>query len=69
MITAPILPAVAKYNIRLNSFDQIQAIVQRIPLQRMSEPDEISQLILFLASDDSNYPTGSEFIADGGILA
>lgn len=40
-----------------------------IPLQRMSEPDEISQLILFLASDDSNYPTGSEFIADGGILA
>lgn len=40
-----------------------------IPLHRMFEPDETSQLILLLASDDSNYPTGSEFIADGGILA
>lgn len=49
--------------------DQIEAMAQTIPLKRMAEPDEISQMVLFLASEDSSYSTGSEFIADGGITA
>ena len=39
------------------------------PLGRVSQPGEIAQLVAFLASDESSYCTGSEFIADGGMLA
>jgi 3alpha(or 20beta)-hydroxysteroid dehydrogenase len=44
------------------------AFVQSMPLSRFAEPVEISRLVAYLASDDSSYSTGSEFIADGGIL-
>ena len=32
----------------------------------MAEPDEITRLGLFVASDDASFSTGSEFIVDGG---
>lgn len=38
-------------------------------LRRIGEPKEVSRLILFLASDESSYQTGAEFIIDGGQLA
>ncbi len=40
-----------------------------IPLQRFGEPDEISSVVVFLASDASSYISGTEIVADGGQLA
>ncbi|MAE93881.1 MAG: 3-alpha-hydroxysteroid dehydrogenase [Deltaproteobacteria bacterium] len=39
------------------------------PLGRSGRPEDIAKLALFLASDESAYSTGSEFVADGGLTA
>jgi cyclopentanol dehydrogenase len=41
----------------------------RVPLGRMGTVDEVVAVVLFLASDDASYVTGSEFVVDGGALA
>jgi 3alpha(or 20beta)-hydroxysteroid dehydrogenase len=40
-----------------------------LPIQRFGKPREISRLVAFLASDESSYSTGGEFVADGGLLS
>ena len=41
-------------------------IESNIPLGRYAHPDEIAKLMLFLASEDSSFITGSVYMVDGG---
>ncbi|OJF15201.1 glucose 1-dehydrogenase [Couchioplanes caeruleus] len=45
------------------------AFLKSLPIARFAEPIEISRLVAFLASDESSYSTGAEFVADGGLLS
>jgi 3alpha(or 20beta)-hydroxysteroid dehydrogenase len=51
------------------SAEEAEAFLKAMPLGRFGEPAEISRLVAYLASDDSSYSTGSEFVADGGLLS
>lgn len=41
----------------------------QIPLGRGGKASEVSSMVVFLASEESSYSTGSEFIVDGGLMA
>ena len=47
----------------------MESIFGKVPLGRVGQPEEMATLAAYLASDDSSYSTGSEFIADGGLTA
>lgn len=49
--------------------DAKAGIMSNIPLQRYAEPEDIANIMLFLASDDSSWVTGSVQMADGGMTS
>ena len=48
---------------------RLAALTRDIPLRRFGTVEEVAQLVVFLASDEAPYITGSEFDIDGGVLA
>ena len=46
--------------------ERFKMISSTVPLGRLGRPDEIAKAVVFLASDDSSYITGTELFVDGG---
>lgn len=69
----------ARHNIRVNSLhpgfirtpmtENLPDDLVTIPLGRPAESREVSTFVVFLASDESSYATGTEFVMDGGLVA
>jgi 3alpha(or 20beta)-hydroxysteroid dehydrogenase len=49
--------------------ERLARLIRRVPLQRVADPEDVGRLVLFLASDESAYCTGAEFVVDGGVTA
>ena len=51
-----------------NSPEQIRQISNNIPLERLAEPQEIAEVVLFLCSERNSYMTGQVLVVDGGYV-
>ena len=70
-------PLAAGRPIGTNDADRVEAGLERLrnanqdiqPIARAGEPEDIANMALFLASDDSQWVTGQAMVVDGGLLA
>ena len=44
-------------------------VASKVPMKRMGQPEDVANVIAFLASDDSSYCTGAEVLIDGGVMS
>ena len=49
--------------------DMRNVMVEEIPMKREGKVEEVAYAVLFLASDEASYITGSELVVDGGTIA
>ena len=49
--------------------EMVAAMIANIPMKRLGRASDIANVNLFLASDEAQYVTGSEFVVDGGLTA
>jgi NAD(P)-dependent dehydrogenase (short-subunit alcohol dehydrogenase family) len=65
-VDTPILDSILK---RGGREEGLAKLSRQVPLGRVGSPDDVAYGVLYLASDESGYVTGSELIIDGGISA
>ena len=53
----------------LDDPERLQERLSRMPLGRLGQPEDVAYGVLFLASDEASYVTGSELVIDGGATA
>jgi 3alpha(or 20beta)-hydroxysteroid dehydrogenase len=51
------------------AMERLQRAIARQPIKRMARAEEVANAVLFFASDESSYCTGSSLLVDGGHLA
>ena len=49
--------------------EQVEQFKKTIPMRRVAQVEEVSNMVIFLASDEASYSTGAEFVIDGGLTA
>ena len=52
-----------------NNAERLEMMLARIPMGRYGEPEEVANAVLYLASDEASFVTGSEVVVDGGWTA
>jgi 3(or 17)beta-hydroxysteroid dehydrogenase len=62
-------PLLDKYRDRMGEEVMQQKLGRQVPIGRLGKPEEVGWPMVFLASDESSFMTGSEVIIDGGISA
>ena len=77
-LTKSLAMELAPHGVRVNSIhpgristpatDQMPEDLIPIPLGRPGKPEEVASFVVFLASDESSFATGSEFVVDGGTV-
>jgi NAD(P)-dependent dehydrogenase (short-subunit alcohol dehydrogenase family) len=53
----------------LNNPNMIAEVLSAYPIRRVGTPEEVAKMVLYLASDDASWVTGSSFTIDGGLTA
>jgi len=51
----------------LGNKEQLEKVIQNIPLRRMGKVEDVASVVAFLASDEAAYVTGSTYFVDGGL--
>jgi 3alpha(or 20beta)-hydroxysteroid dehydrogenase len=61
LIETPMLDEISQFG-----EEGMKHLLDQIPLHRTAQPAEVADMVLFLASEESRYCTGAEFVVDGG---